>query len=251
MNDPQYRQREAIQLLQQNFESWPNLTADLFASHMISSWKSINLLNQIVDYPDAIPLELMLNKSKTDSLRSEERKKGYSALGKMLQIERNYPEVLKMLLGSAFPCHEFIKHCKWNGKNYPCQKLFVFNPTDAGLCCSFYMDLRAVKEDVPFIKTLFASDLKPSSVLMKGNEDLLGIDMTPKAGSGLELILDVNSQNNDPGSVRFDHHGIYSSISSHSESVSMSTGAFLIAPGQETFVSLTAMKVDTEKSNEP
>ncbi|XP_059096207.1 pickpocket protein 28-like [Tigriopus californicus] len=252
VHHPQTKQDKAIQLLQQEFESWPNLTADLFASHMISSWKSINLLNQIEDQPDVLPLEFMLDKSKASTPWSEKRQEAFASLSQMLQIERNYLKIMRMLLGSSMLCHEFIKHCKWNGVKFPCKSLFVLNPTDGGLCCSFHMDLKAIKENLPFMEALEHSDVLSHSALNKGNEDSLGIDMTPKVGEGfgLELILDANLSSNDPGSMTDDHQGISSSIASHSESVSVSSGRFLIAPGHVTEVVLTAIKTDTEKTLE-
>ena len=153
-------------------------------------------------------------------------------------MQQSYPALFQVLWHTVNPCFDIqnwtssyrdqkstIKRCKWKGVDVNCSMVFMTNPTDRGMCCTFNaLAAEKIYRDSQFSRSVanlqkqnvFDSFEYPSS-LPPGFES--GDEPSPETGKnrGLTLIIDAHSDIASPNTVRDDFEGFLTLVNSQTK----------------------------------
>jgi hypothetical protein len=208
-----------------------------------------------------------------DPSREEERKEKFNELKRRynemygdLDMEKAYRNLFEILWYSQLPCFDvknitsdnydelsMVKRCYWKGYKMNCSSIFVTRPTDRGMCCSFnmkkadhilrqskYTSALAAMQDQD-VKYGFENNTLPEWFL---------IDQEPTTQSGqdkgLRLVLDAHSDRISPSTVYDNFRGFVTNVDGGDKYPLTSKNSFLIKPGKENYVTLSAVRVEAD-----
>ena len=196
----------------------------------------------------------------------DERAKFTSQFGD-LDLAVSYPYLFELLWYSQLPCSDvkmltsgykdeksFLKKCYWDEQEIECHSIFHMRTTDRGMCCSFNSDgLENTLKEGSFSKIAKKLQVQDSQLSfdskytnsnqLNGNGTLYG-----KAGHGrgLTVFLDAHTEQISSGTV-FDDFSGFSTVVDGSDQFPMTfQKRFLIQPGYENSVALSAVEVISE-----
>ena len=222
--------------------------------------------------PHIVKLQLSLDPSKKTE-REEiviKAKEKYDSEFGILDMAEAYANLFEILWYSQLPCFDvqnitsenqdemsLIKRCYWKGIKMSCSSIFITRPTDRGMCCTFNM---AKAEDI-FRKSNYASALSTMQKqdLRYGFEDetlpdWFGEQNEPKTqpgqNKGLRLILDAHTDRISPGTVSDNYRGFVTVIDGGEKYPLTAKNGFLIRPGKENYVALSALRIEADKKIE-
>lgn len=204
-----------------------------------------------------------------------EAKKKYNEEYGDLDIKKAYENLFEILWYSQLPCFDvrnitsefkdemsLIKRCYWKGQKMRCSSIFLTRPTDRGMCCTFNME----KAEHIFRKSKYASALSSlqkqdleNSLKKENLKNLVQqerihqnyIDQKepktqPGQNKGLRLILDAHTDRVAPGTVSDNFRGFSTVIDGRDKYPLTSKNSFLIRPGRENYVALSALRVEAD-----
>ena len=224
---------------------------------------------------DSVPenikkLGLTLDPEKADEREKkvEQAKERYDDEFGSLDMKVAYQNLFEILWYSQLPCFDvkditsevqdemsLVKRCYWKGKPMSCSSIFFTRPTDRGMCCTFNME----KAENIFRKSRYASALSA----MQEQDRSLGFedDTLPEwyqenneprtqAGQnkGLRLILDAHTDRVSPGTVSDNFRGFSTVIDGGAKYPLTSKNSFLIRPGRENYIAISALQVQAEEN---
>ena len=194
------------------------------------------------------------------------QKNTYKKKMSSLDPDKSFNSMFELLWYSGNPCFDLInltserlhqksviKQCMWKGEQVSCSRIFRMTPTDKGMCCKFGLK----NNDKMFIENNYQNNLARlqnqdkrnayDRLWNEGNDD---IDSKSEMGrsKGLVLVLDAHSDLLAERSVEEDSKGFLVGITQSGEFPLMGQGAHLLKPGNEHFLSLSA--VDTISDGE-
>ena len=223
------------------------------------------------------------NQTKTEKLallldpnKEYERNKNYeeakakfkSDFGEM-DLSISYPYFFELLWYSQIPCSDvkmltsgyrdeksFLKRCYWEEIEVDCNSIFRMRPTDRGMCCTFNAahleetlrdgnfsqivkklqyqdDQRAYKE---LVDTNLTSKSKHKSIIGK-----------PGRSKGLMVFLDAHTDKISSGTVFDEFRGFTTVVDGRDQFPMTFQKSFLIQPGYENSISLSAVDVMAEE----
>ena len=207
-----------------------------------------------------IDLYLNPDREKERERTFEKQKKTYQEKFASMDSVNSFPSVFELLWYSGTPCfdvaeltsdkiHEksVIKQCLWKGEEIDCSQVFTLTPTDKGMCCRF--DLKKPKNI--FTENMFTKTMENLQNQDKANafdkrygaDTSFQIDLKPEVGrfKGLTLVLDAHSDLLSERSVEDDSNGFLVGLTKSGEFPLMGQGTHLLKPGNEHFLSLTAI----------
>ena len=214
-------------------------------------------------------LDLVLDPSKTKEREEKvvKAQKRYDDEFGFLDMEKAYGNLFEILWYSQLPCYDvknitsenrdemsLIKRCYWKGQKMSCSSIFLTRPTDRGMCCTFNM---ATAEEI-FRKSRYASALSAMQHqdIQYGFEDAdlpewFRNDSEPRTqpgqNKGLRLVLDAHTDRVSPGTVFDNFRGFVTVIDGGEKYPLTSKNSFLIRPGRENYVALSALRVEADK----
>ena len=196
--------------------------------------------------------DLLLNPDRSEELRIELEKIDQQAdnLFKDMDFsnEKNHRVMLSVLWFTAQPCRQLLRYCMWKGQRVACEQIFYPIPTDVGFCCAFnHNPLRTMLKGkklarmIENIEESYDKLFKKEAHHYQPEANPEKIDHTPNWGiqNGLTVVLDTMS-NWNPASVRQDFLGVTAAIKGKNQFPIISRDSFLIRPGHETYVAITA-----------
>ena len=202
-----------------------------------------------------------------------EAKKKYDEEFGFLDMEKAYENLFEILWYSQLPCFDvknitsevkdemsLIKRCYWKGQKMSCSSIFLTRPTDRGMCCTFNME----KAENIFRKSKYASAL---SAMQKQDEENSFEEESleeeyqeyvgrkeprtqPGQNKGLRLILDAHTDRVAPGTVSDNFRGFSTVIDGGDKYPLTSKNSFLIRPGRENYIALSALRVEADEDVE-
>ena len=225
------------------------------------------------DPPNIQKLKLSL-----DSVRKEERLKKFKELKRTfndmygnLDINKAYENLFEILWYSQLPCFDIqnitseskdelsmIKRCYWKGQRVDCSSIFVARPTDRGMCCAF----NAKKAN----NVLRESRYKSALIEMQNRDleytfehdplsDKTNNSHEPKTqpgqDKGLRVILDAHSDRISPNTVSDNFRGFVTNVDVGDKYPMTSISSFLIRPGKENQITISAASVYSEQDIKP
>ena len=221
--------------------------------------------------PESIKkLGLTLDPSKSQERKEKvkEAQRRYDDEFGFLDMEKAYSNLFEILWYSQLPCYDIknitsenkdemslIKRCYWKGQKMSCSSIFLTRPTDRGMCCTFNME----KADQIFRKSKYASALSN----MQNQDQNLGFEdeslpewyqnqneprTQPGQNKGLRLVLDAHTDRVSPGTVSDNFRGFSTVIDGGDRYPLTTKNSFLIRPGRENYVALSALRVDAEET---
>ena len=200
--------------------------------------------------------------------RSNQSIHRYKLLFDKLNKTASLPFLFSSLWYSTMPCFDvkgvtsdrasqnsLLKLCQWKGRTMPCSAIFTTFPTDKGMCCTFNMK---AAEDIfrgKIYSELVASRQKEDNFSTFGNiSDAAWYfsQKEPKSISGiakgLYVMLDAHYDLVEDGSVDSDFWGFTGLIHESGSYPLISQNGFLIRPGHNNFIALSATKIDADES---
>ena len=250
---------------------WPEeLTLDSFMLHMTTHFPALRrTLLLWAKEPEfrnnSVPVfDLLLNPERQGDLEIELEKidqKAHDLFHDMdFSDEKNQRVMLSVLWFTAQPCRQLLRYCSWKGQRVPCEKIFYPIPTDVGFCCAFnHNPLTTMLRGHKFAtmidrieeryERLFEAKPIRRRQEKASHEDATKIDHTPNWGiqNGLTVILDTMS-NWNPASVRQDFLGVTAAIKGKNQFPIISRDSFLIRPGHETYIAITATHTSAQEN---
>ena len=265
-------QRELItKFVRNHIPGWPeDLTLERFILHMTTHLpalsRTILLWEKEPEFRNAnVPVfDLMLNPNRSQELQLELEKIEQKSrdLFKSMDFsdEKHHKVMLSVLWFTAQPCRQLLRYCMWKGQRIPCEKIFYPIPTDIGFCCAFnHNPLRTMLRGqklarmIERIEERFDEIFDDSSIDNDHekfpHEAAEEIDHKPNWGiqNGLTVIMDTRSEWN-PASVRQDFLGVQAAVKGKNQFPIISRDSFLIRPGHETYVAITATHTSAQES---
>ena len=213
-------------------------------------------------------LGVILDPSKTEERKQKviEARKDYNEDFGSLDMKIAYANLFEILWYSQLPCFDvknitseakdemsLIKRCYWKGKKISCSSIFLTRPTDRGMCCTFNME----KAETVFKKSRYASALSSMQQqdIENGFEDGTLPDWyqeykepktQPGQNKGLRLIIDAHTDRVSPSTVSDNFRGFSTVIDGGDKYPLTSKNSFLIRPGRENYIALSALSVKAE-----
>ena len=213
-------------------------------------------------------LGVILDPSKSTERKEKviEARKKYDEEFGSLDMKEAYGNLFEILWYSQLPCFDvrnitseaademsLIKRCYWKGRKISCSAIFLTRPTDRGMCCTFNME----KADNIFKKSKYATALST----MQQQDFKYGFDdgtypewyqeenepkTQPGQNKGLRLILDAHSDRISPSTVSDNFRGFSTVIDGGDKYPLTSKNGFLIRPGRENYIALSALSVSAD-----
>jgi hypothetical protein len=186
-----------------------------------------------------------------------------------LDMEIAYQNLFEILWYSQLPCFDvknitsevqdeisLIKRCYWKGQKMSCSDIFLTRPTDRGMCCTFNMEMA----ETIFKKSKYAtalSSMQKQDKEMSFEEESLNQEYQdyiarkeprtqPGQNKGLRLILDAHTDRVAPGTVSDNFRGFSTVIDGGDKYPLTSKNSFLIRPGRENYIALSALQVEAD-----
>ncbi len=214
-------------------------------------------------------LDLLLNPQ-----RQEERQRliegletEVSAQFKQIDFNQSYESFMEVLWYSQMPCFDvqnltsgfldemsILKRCYWKEQEIPCPLIFQTVSTDIGMCCAFnYEKAEEIYHESRFSQassflqnfdkqTSFYHETRLPDWFIDKNE--------PKSqaglAKGLQLVLDAHTDRVSPGTVFENYDGFRVHVNKRTSFPLIKRQSFLVKPGQQTFVSLSAIDIKTD-----
>ena len=207
-----------------------------------------------------------------DPNKEEERNKNYeeakakfkSDFGDM-DLSVSYPYFFELLWYSQLPCSDvktltsgyrdeksFMKRCYWEEIQVDCNSIFKMRPTDRGMCCTFNAaHLEETLQDGNFTRIVkklqFQDDERAYKELGDTNstskaeyKTLIG---KPGRSKGLMVFLDAHTDKISSGTIFDEFRGFTTVVDGRDQFPMTFQKSFLIQPGYENSISLSAMDV--------
>ena len=213
-------------------------------------------------------MNLVFDPSKVEErkARVKEAKMQYDKEFGSMDVAKSYKSLFEILWYSQLPCYDvrsitseymdemsLVKRCYWKGKKINCASIFFTRPTDRGMCCAFNMK-RA--------EEIFHAG-KYSNMVSKmqrqdaeyGFENYTQPDWYVKShepktqagqNKGLQLILDAHTNRVSSGTVSDNFRGFVTVVDGEDKYPLTTRSSFLIRPGRENYVSITATQIYAE-----
>lgn len=243
----------------------PELTLQNFMLHMTTHFpalrKTILLWSKESEFRNkSVPVfDLLLNPDRKGEKEKELSRIDRDAVKLFERMdftsEKQQKIMLSVLWFTAQPCRQLLTLCTWKSQRVPCDKLFYPIPTDIGFCCAFNHDslkkmLRGawLPRIIQNLEERFDSLYDGSSNESEDNDNIPD-HFTPNWGiqNGLTVVIDTLS-NWNPASVRQDFLGVRAAIKGKNQFPIISRDSFLIRPGHETYVAITATHTTAEEN---
>lgn len=247
--------------------SWPSeLTIENFMLHMTTHFpalrKTILLWSKESEFRNrSVPVfDLLLNPDRQGEMENELGRIDEEAVKLFEKMdftsERQQKIMLSVLWFTAQPCRQLLTLCTWKGQRVACEKIFYPIPTDIGFCCAFNHNslklmLRGTRlpRIVQSLEEKFDELYETSNNAKERDLDDSPNQFTPNWGiqNGLTVVIDMMS-NWNPASVRQDFLGVRAAIKGKNQFPIMSRDSFLIRPGHETYIAITATHTSAQES---
>ena len=99
--------------------------------------------------------------------------KKFQKVFRSMDMQESYPALFQVLWHTVNPCFDIqnwtssyrdqkstIKRCKWKGVDVNCSLIFMTNPTDRGMCCTFKaLAAEKIYRDSQFFRSRMFFDL--------------------------------------------------------------------------------------------
>ena len=219
--------------------------------------------------PNIKKLDLALNPSKGFERKEKFKKlkRRYREMFGDLDMDRAYQNLFEILWYSQLPCFDvgnitsenhdelsMLKRCYWKGQRMSCSSVFQTRPTDRGMCCAFNMEKADAilkqsrytsalsemqKQDLKYV---FENDVS-SNETSTGKKDF---KTQPGQDKGLRLVLDAHTERVSKSTVYDNFRGFVTSIAGGDKYPLTSRNSFLVRPGKENYVKISAIRVEAE-----
>ena len=247
--------------------SW---TSDIMATTLkLQSSSTAPSPNYDLVAPNIQKLNLVLDPSKAKEREKKiaEAKKRYHQNFGFLDMEKAYHNLFEILWYSQLPCFDvknitsenrddmsLVKRCYWKNQRVSCSSIFFARPTDRGMCCTFNME----KAENIFRKSKYTSALSE----MQNHDRKYGFEdealpewfrkdnepqTQPGQNKGLRLVLDAHTDRISPGTVFDNFRGFVTVVDGGDKYPLTATNSFLIRPGRENYVALSASGIEADE----
>ena len=205
--------------------------------------------------------------SKKEQIKRKSRDEYQKNFG-LLDLQNTFESLFELMWYSQLPCFDvanitstfkdelsFVKRCYWKNTEMNCSSIFVARPTDRGMCCSFnsekaekvfrqgkYRDIISSLQDRDKSNS-FDNSSMPSWYL---NEE--EPKTQPGQNKGLTIVLDAHTNKVSSGTISDNFKGFVTIVDGASNYPLTEINGFLVRPGRENHVALSALEIDGKKA---
>ena len=192
-----------------------------------------------------------------------------------LDLKKSFRNLVELLWYSQLPCFDLqnitsknpdemslLKRCYWKGEPISCSSIFSTRPTDRGMCCSFNFEKAERTYHTSQYANMIADMQKlENKHLFEGNEsmkeryDRYIAEKEPRTqagqNKGLRLVLDAHTDRVTAGTVFDNYRGFVTMVDSKDKYPLTARQSFLVKPGRENYVAISALRVVAEDGIKP
>ena len=227
--------------------------------------------------PGIKKLNMLLDPSKQIDKQSkvEEAKVQFEENFGSLNMSKSLENLVELLWFAQLPCFDLenvtsknpdeislLKRCYWKGDPISCSAIFSTRPTDRGMCCSFniekaeetYYESRYTKM-ITEMQELETKHLFEDKESLKERHKKYVTEKEPRTqagqNKGLRLVLDAHTDRVTAGSVFDNYRGFVTMVDSREKYPLTARQSFLVKPGRENYVAISALRVVAEDGIKP
>ncbi len=245
---------------------WPeSLTLERFLLHMTTHHptlvKTIMLWEEDALNPPGF--DILINPERRQEMKAAYTKIEIDTEKAFAKMNFTSDKTRRVLLSSLWftglPCKRMLVKCWWKNVEGNCDDIFHLIPTDIGFCCSFnHQPMEMIMNNSTFTTILRQIEKRYKSYDEgEKNDESAFPPITPQAGkqNGLRVLIDMKATDLRAASVEHNFNGIQAAVSNRDNFPVMITDSFLIGPGRETHVEVSAQRssatADLKSSVEP